>query len=147
MRTGWGDNESYVTMGEDYELRSPYYSDESLKRLAELMVQNKSDLFGYDVANCYDYTELKRAWCAQTPRPQPWPSPEAKAFIAQQAARGHGPAYSSRMLGHIFGAGIAAIGGLTNCGAISCARVKLIALPLRIKGVTSAACHVIALED
>ncbi|MBI2303450.1 MAG: cyclase family protein [Chloroflexi bacterium] len=146
IRTGWGDNESYLKLGEDFELKSPYYGPGFVTHLIEVLEQYQTDLHCYDVANMHHYSDVKATWCAQKPRPRSWTSLEAKAYVQMEHETRRYAVRSDRRRTSLFAAGITCIGGLTNCGAISRPRVKLIALPLRIKGRTVAACHAVAIE-
>ncbi|MBI2305235.1 MAG: cyclase family protein [Chloroflexi bacterium] len=146
LRTGWGDDERYIKLGENYELNSPFFHHTTRKRLAELMKERQSDLFCYDMANMNPYPDLKNTWCAQKPRPKSWVSPEAKAFLAKQKegrVKQPGEVDGAAVL---FGAGISAIGGLVNCGDISQKRFKLTALPLKVRGWGVGFCYAIATE-
>jgi len=50
VRTGWGNNGSYLTMGQAYRLNSPHYNAASANKLMDLLESNGSDLWLYD--NC-----------------------------------------------------------------------------------------------
>lgn len=146
IRTGWGDNERYFELGDDYAIKSPYYSDAAAKKLAEIMSANKSSVFGYDTASMgHPNKHIIPKWVEQNPRPAGWPSPEAKEFVGN---------YTPEMLIEDWGgvmplpqAGIQILGGLVNLGSISKERVKLTILPLKIKGVGGGPCRVVAIEE
>lgn len=145
VRTGWGDDERYLKLGEDYQLMSPYYGgDEDWKIICEIMVAKKSPLFCYDTANASDMVQKHIEWLEQRPRPKTWPSPEAKAWVAKHTQLKI--AQRAGML-RLNAAKINLIGGLVNCGEIKKERVKLIALPLRVKGVGAAPVNVVAVEE
>ncbi|MBI4188040.1 MAG: cyclase family protein, partial [Chloroflexi bacterium] len=142
VRTGWGTEERLLKLGDDFEMTSPYYSDDSMVRIIEVMKRNKSDLFCYDVANCGDYKEMKATWCAQKPRPKSWISPEAKAYVAKQSQQSpHTGIFERRGIMRLFVNGIACIGGVVNANRITKPRFKLIALPFRVKGWGVAGCY------
>lgn len=150
VRTGWGDDERYLKLGEDYVFTSPYYADDACQKLVEIMTRKKSDLFCYDTANIHDYADVKATWCQMKPRPKPWPSPEAKEYLAKMAKE---PIMETIGSGESWGAmrliknRIMLHGGLVNCSQIKKQRVKLIALPLRVKGGVMAPCHTVAIEE
>jgi len=50
IRTGWGDNQRYFSMGHAYRHKSPHYNAASADKLMDLLRQNDSDLWLYD--NC-----------------------------------------------------------------------------------------------
>jgi kynurenine formamidase len=150
VRTGWGDGERYYKLGRDYELKSPYYGgDETWKKIVEILTAKKCPLFCYDTANAMNMAESYRDWVEQKPRPKPWPSPEAKARVRKEfeALQLKKMPEEGRVLLRVSRARINMIGGLVNCGEIKKERVKLIALPLRVKGATAAPCNVVAIEE
>ncbi len=150
VRTGWGTEERLLELGDDYELTSPYYSDEGVARVVEVMKQNNSDLFCYDVANMGDYLKMKATWAAQKPRPKSWMSAEAKAVVAEQSEKSNrywSAPGERRGVMRLFAADIAAIGGIVNATRITKPRFKLIALPFRVKGWGVAGCYAMAIED
>lgn len=146
IHTGWGDNQRYFDLGDDYALKSPYYSGEACKKLAEIMSKNKSGLFGYDTASAgHPEKHIIPEWCERKPRPKGWPSPEAKEYI-----RNYTP---EKIMADWAGvlplpqAGIMILGGLANLGALTKNRVKLTIFPLKIKGVGGGPCRVAAIEE
>lgn len=146
VRTGWGDDERYFELGDDYALKSPYYSAEAAKKLAEIMSANGSKLFGYDTASAgHPKKHIIPKWVKRDPRPPGWPSPEAKEFIDN---------YTKEMVLEDWGgvmplpaAGIMILGGLVNLGALDKKRVNVTIFPLKIKGVGGGPCRVAAIED
>lgn len=148
IRTGWGTVERLEQLGDDYQWRSPNYPDPALKKLLEIMRAKRSDIFGYDTASMSDYATVKPGWAARG-SPKNWPSPEAKDFINQMKERrqknppppeGSGPS-------RIYKAGITLLGGLVNVTSIRKERVKLIALPLKVRGEAMAPVRVVAIEE
>ena len=154
IRTGWGDNERYLEMGEDFWTRCPFYQgDDVWKKIVEFMKAKQSNIFCYDTANAADMNALYSDWMAMKPRPKTWPSPEAKERMKKRVqqrwedfAKWSNPEEGQGLF-RLTRAGMMAIGGLINCGQIKKSRVKLIALPLRVKGVAMAPCHVVAIEE
>ena len=146
LRTGWGDDERYYKMGEEYVLQSPYYAKEATARLAEMMKEKGCDLFFYDTANMgLPKVHLIPEWVKAQPRKEGWPSAEAKAYV---------DAYTTEKIIEDWEgvlpmgpARIVAIGCIVNCGAITKSRVKTTSLPLKIRGAAVTPCSVIAIEE
>ena len=150
FRTGWGDDKRYSKLGVDYELTCPHFgSDDTLKKIVEIMKAKKSDLFCYDTANCTDMNATFKDWVSQKPLPPTWPSPQAKERMAKRVAERLAVKIPPEGVGlfRLTRAGINLIGGLVNCGEIKQERVKLIALPLKVKEVPVAPCNVVAVEE
>jgi len=146
VRTGWGDVERLDELGDDYELTTPYFLDEACARIVEILRQKKSNLFCFDTANMGNWKFVKAEWCSRKPRPSSWPSPEARKFVAE--------VYSKRIIPpegewatRLAMAGIMQLGVLANCMEIKKERVKLIILPLRVRGAVMSPCHVVAVEE
>ncbi|MBI2288715.1 MAG: cyclase family protein [Chloroflexi bacterium] len=112
IRTGWGDDGRHYKIGNLYKENSPHFNVASGNKLMELMEQNGSDLWTYDMESMSGL--------------------DKKTFT-----RG----------GFTIRAGMIAIGGVINCGAITKPRVKLIILPLKAKGGHMAPCSIVALEE
>ena len=51
VRTGWGDNEKYSKTDDFYRCRSPHYNAASANKLMDLLEENGSDLWLYDVCD------------------------------------------------------------------------------------------------
>lgn len=146
VHTGWGDDERYFQLGDDYALKSPYYSPEAAAKLAQIMSANKSGLFGYDTASAgHPAHHIIPEWCERKPRPKGWPSEEAREFV-----RNYTPEKVKADWGGVMPlpqAGIRILGGLVNVGALKRDRVKLTIFPLKIKGVGGGPCRVAAIEE
>ncbi len=153
IRTGWGTLERLEEMGDDYQWRSPNYPDLAAKRLAELMKAKNSPIIGYDNASINTYTPDRPIWEAAG-RPKNWDreagdwSKEAKEALpkiwegrAKQRAAGVGGA------GTLLNAGIILMGGLINVTHVRQERIKIIALPLKLRGLRAAPARVIAVEE
>ena len=148
IRTGWGTVERLEQLGDDYQWQSPNYPDAACEKLREIMTAKKSDIFGYDTASMSDYAHVKPGWEALG-RPKNWPSPEAKEFLKKMAEerKKNPPPPEGRGPTRIYKAGITLLGGLVNVASISKERVKLIALPLKIRGEAMAPVRVVAIEE
>ena len=115
VRTGWGDNERYLKMGQDYREKSPHYTKAGVEKLLDILESNGSDMWLYDVS-------------------------EMGSLIRPDGTKGAFEGFNIR-------AGLIAIGGAVNCGAITKPRVKLIILPMKVKSVHMAGAQVVAVED
>jgi len=147
IRTGWGDNESWVKLGDDYARTGPYVSNDAATRLGEIMKAHKSDLVGADFpywggGRKYQLPEWgsKPAW-----ERHPFPSLQAKRYLAQYTKE---KAYADFGSPHIMNsADVMYIGAMCNLGEISAPRVKLSVLPLKIQGARGATCRCVAYQE
>ncbi len=156
LRTGWGDVKRLEELGDDYQWESPNFgADDTCKKLTEILKAKNCPILGYDTASMSDYAELKPAWEARG-RPETWLrkerdwSPEARKYMLEQAEKRKAapPAPpEGRGIMRIFKAGISFMGGLVNVMSIRKERVKLIILPLKIRGEYFSPVRVVALED
>jgi kynurenine formamidase len=147
IRTGWGDNERYRQIGDDYAIRTPHFSDDGSLRLAEVMRTKGTDLLAIDVAyigNCGRYY-MRKEWVTLPPwlRP-PWPSEQAKIYLRHYTReKAHADWTASEPL-HAAGIVLAA---LCNTGAIRRKRILLTALPLFLEPCVGAPVTVVAIEE
>jgi kynurenine formamidase len=147
IRTGWGDDERWVKLGDDYARRTPFVSKEAAEKLVEIMKAKNSDLVGCDVAywgrgDKYQMPEWasKPAW-----ERNPFPSIEAKRYLASYTKE---KAYADFQSPYVLNsADVMYIGAMCNLGAITKRRVKLTVLPMKIQGARGASCRVVAIED
>lgn len=140
FHTGWGDNERYLELKDNYPLRSPWFTDGACDTIVEIFKANGSNIFGYDTANCMDYKPME-GWWGQTPRPKNWPSAEAKAYLKGVKFTGEkGTLY-------VMDSGVTLLGGIVNLGEIKKERVKLIALPLKLKGLGGGPTRAVVIEE
>ena len=149
FRTGWGNDDRYRKLGDDYELKNPNFGrDDTLQKLVDIMVAKKSDLFCTDTASVSDMVARYQDWLARKPRPETYPSPEAKAYMkAHESTPEQRKELLNKGLFIIAGAKINFIPALVNCDQITKERVKLIALPLKVQGECVAQCNVVASEE
>ena len=140
FHTGWGDNERYFAMGDQYSLKGPWFTDDACAAIVEACKANQSNIFGYDTANCMDYSGMEN-WWGQSPRPKNWPSPEAKAYLKGMQFSGQSGTLE------ILANGIMLLGGIVNLGAIGNERVKLIALPLKLKGLGGGPARAVVIDE
>ncbi|MDP3879207.1 MAG: cyclase family protein [Dehalococcoidales bacterium] len=156
LYTGWGDVKRLEEMGDDYQWKSPNFgADDTCAKLTEILKAKNCPILGYDTASMSDYAELKPAW-ESLGRPKTWLreerdwSPEAKKYMLEQAEKRKAappPPPEGRGIMRIFRAGISFMGGLVNISSISKERVKLIILPLKIRGEYFSPARVVAIED
>ena len=140
FHTGWGDDERYLKMGDQYSLKGPWFTDDACAAVVEACKSSQGNIFGYDTANCMDYMGME-SWWGQDPRPKNWPSPEAKAFLKGMQFSGQSGTLD------ILGNDIMLLGGIVNLGAVAGRRVKLIALPLKLKGLGGGPVRVVVIEE
>jgi len=151
IRTGWGDNERYRKLGDNYAIKTPHFSVAGAERLVEVMKEKKTDLMLIDVAYIgnagakFQYPE----WASRKPwdRP-PFPSEEARIYMrhytTERGAGGGAPDWAASVPLH---AALSPVAALANCGAIQKKRIKVSLLPLFIEGASGAPCSVVAIED
>lgn len=146
LRTGWGDNERYRELGDNYSTTTPHFTDEGSERLAEIMRSRGTTLLGIDVAYIGNLApfHMRPEWVDLPPwlRP-PFPSEHARIYM-----RHYGPEKglrdwsASRPL-HGVGTVLAA---LCNLGSIRTERALLTALPLFVRDAPGAPVTVVAKE-
>lgn len=146
LRTGWGDNERYFSMGDDYVIKTPHYVREGARRLAEIMASKHSDLFLTDTALLgYPAKHFIPEWAMRNPRPKSLPSSEAQEYLKGYTRERMKEDWNT------FDAfpekGITACKCLVNCGQIRGNRTKLIIVPLRLRDAPSSTCRIVAVED
>lgn len=112
IRTGWGNDNRFFELGHLYRENSPHFNAASADTLMDLLKQNGSDLWLYDVC---DMASVDKKTGARS--------------------------------GFAIRAGMMAVGGVVNCGAITKPRVNLIILPLKVKGGHIGPCSVVASEE
>jgi kynurenine formamidase len=147
LRTGWGDNERWVQLGDDYARTAPHVSKEGAEKLVEIMKAHDSDLVGTDMP--YWGGGRKYQLCEWASKPawerNPFPSTEAKRYLANYTLE---KAYEDFPSPNILNsADVMYIGAMCNLGALSTPRVKISVLPLKIQGARGATCRVVALEE
>lgn len=147
LRTGWGDNERWVELGDDYARTAPFISKDAAESLVAIMKENQSDLVGSDVpywggGRKYQLPEWgsKPAW-----ERHPFPSIQAKRYLANYSKE---KAYEDFASPNILNsANVMYLGAMCNLGALTKRRVKLSVLPLKIQGARGATCRAVAFED
>jgi kynurenine formamidase len=147
LRTGWGDDNRWEKLGDDYTRTAPHVSKGGAEKLVEIMKAHGSDLLITDMpylggGRTYQLPlwGSKPAW-----ERSPFPSIEAKRFLAEYTME---MAYEDFPSPNILNtADVMYIGAACNLGAITKGSVKVSILPLKIRGARGATCRVVAYED
>jgi kynurenine formamidase len=147
IRTGWGDGERWVALGDDYARRTPYIGKEAAQRLVERCRATDSNLVGSDVAYWGRGDRYQRPEWADKPawERHPYPSLQAKRYLASYTRAKALEDFQSPAV--LTAANIHFIGAMANLGALERRRFKLIVLPLKIQGARGATCRAVAVED
>jgi kynurenine formamidase len=151
LRTGWGDDERYRSIGDAYATSTPHFALEGAQRLAEVMTEHGSDLMLTDCAYIGNVGEayMFPEWASRAPwdRP-PFPSQQARIYMRHYTpARGAGggaPDWASSVVLH---GAMSPVAALANCGALRGKRVRVTVLPLFLAGAQGAPCTVLAVDD
>ena len=146
IRTGWGDRQLHTQRGDHYVLKSPYLTVKAAELLAAKMRERKSDLLLTDTALVgLPDKHMIPEWCSLLPRPEPWPSPEARVYLHLYTPEKAKADFAAEIA--LARAGIMTVKKLVNCKAISGKRPKMIVAPLQIVRGTASTCRVAALEE
>lgn len=147
IRTGWGDNERYRKIGNNYVLKAPHWSRPASEKLTEVMKNNGSDLLIYDSERLADLVGTKAygGWAQRKPLPKPWPSKEA-IEVMDNFVKDETLTECSSYLPFVQRK-IMVVAAAVNCGSITAKRVKLIALPLKVEGACGIPCRIVAIEE
>jgi len=151
IRTGWGDDERYRKIEDNYAIQTPHFSVAGAKRLVEVMKAKHSDLFLTDCAYIGNTGEkfMRSEWALRQPwdRP-PFPSQQARIYMRLyredlgKGARSGDWAASVPLHAHL-----TPVAALANCGAISKKLIKITLLPLFMEGGSGAPCSVVGIEE
>lgn len=151
IRTGWGDGDRYLELGDDYARHTPHFSVAGAERLVEIMLARGTTLMLTDCAYVGNLGEvfMYREWASREPwdRP-PFPSDQARAYMRNYTpARGAGggaPDWAASVPLH---ASLSPVPALANCDRITSDRVLVTVLPLFLAGAEGAPCTVFAIEE
>ncbi len=151
LRTGWGNDERYRKMGDDYAIRTPHFSVAGAERLIQVMQAKKTDLMLTDCAYIGNTGEkyMRSEWAQRDPwdRP-PFPSQHSRIYLRHYSVdRGRGGASADWAASVPLHAALSPVAALANCGAIRQKRIRVTVLPLFMEGASGAPCSVIAIED
>ncbi len=147
VRTGWGDNERWVELGDAYARHTPYFTKAAAERLVEHLKAKSSDLVGSDVAYWGRGEQYQGPEWADKPAWEraPFPSIQARRYLAQYTREKALEDWQSPAV--LTGAGINFLGAMCNLGGLTRQRVELIVLPMKIQGARGATCRVVAVES
>jgi kynurenine formamidase len=146
IRTGWGDTQLHTQRGDHYVLKSPYFTVKAAELLAARMKELKSDLLLTDTALIgLPDKHMIPEWCSLLPRPEPWPSPEARVYLHLYTAEKAKADFAAEIA--LAQSGIMTVKKLVNCKAIAGRRPKIIVAPLQVVRGVASTCRVAALEE
>lgn len=151
IRTGWGNNERYRELGDEYSTTTPHFSVAGAERLVEVMVSKGLDLM---LTDCAYIGGLGRGlqypeWSSRAPwdRP-PFPSQQARIYMrhytGSRGAGGSGPDFPASVPLH---EEVSPVAALANCGSITKKRIRVTVLPIFLEGAAGAPCSVAAMEE
>jgi len=145
VRTGWGDGVDDLRATDRYVRQSPSFTPEGASALAAAMDAHDSELLLTDTAVIgMPARHLAPQWADMLPRPAPWPSREAHAYLRGYTADRVAEDWAADLV--LARAGKLVVRKLVNCSALPPARIKLIVAPLHLVRAIGATCRVIALE-
>jgi kynurenine formamidase len=146
LRTGWGDKEWYRTPGPRYIAGTPHFSEEAAMRLAQSMVQRRSDLLLSDLALiAWPDKHQMREWVSAVPRPRSWPSPEADIYLRTYTVEKMEADFAAALA--FARAGVMTVKRLVNCRSVQRPRVRIIVGPLHLVRGVGSTCRVVAVEE
>lgn len=151
IRTGWGDDERYRELGDEYATTTPHFSLAGAERLVEVMRDKGLDLMLTDCAYVGGHGKGLQypEWSSRKPwdRP-PFPSEQARIYLrhytGSRGAGGTGPDFPASVPLH---AAVSPVAALANCGAITDKRIRVTVLPLYLAGAAGAPCTVVAMGE
>lgn len=146
LRTGWGDDERYLEIGDDYARHGPAVSKAGAETLCRIMHEYESNLAASDVAYWGRGEKYQGPLWADRPAyaRNPFPSVEARRFLAQYTPEKAIEDWESPNV--MTTNGINFIGAMVNLNKITKQRIKLSVIPMKLKGARGAPCSVIAEE-
>ena len=146
LRTGWGDRIESMRGTDQYVRRSPYFTEEGASFLASAMEDDKTELLLTDTAVFgMPNRHLLPQWADMLPRPAPWPSTEAYAYLRGYTADRVAEDWAADLV--MARAGKVVVRKLVNCSALPQARLKVIVAPLHLVRAIGATCRVIAVQE
>lgn len=146
VRTGWGDGVERLRGTDRYVRHSPWFSEEAAGFLASSMDALDTELLLTDTAVIgMPARHMVPQWADWLPRPGPWPSVEAKAWLRGYTADRVPEDWAADLV--LARAGKVVVRKLVDCAALPQARVKVIVAPLHVVRAIGATCRVIALHE
>ena len=145
IRTGWGDGVDRLRGTDRYVRYSPFFTEEGAAYLASVMDEHGTELLLTDTAVVgMPVRHVVPQWADWLPRPSPWPSTEAKAYLRGYTADRVAEDFAADLA--LARAGKVVVRKLVDCGALPQARIKVIVAPLHLVRAIGATCRVIALD-
>lgn len=147
LRTGWGDDNRWEKLGDDYARHTTCISKEAAEELCRIMKEHNSDLAGSDVAYWGRGDKYQGPLWADRPAwaRNPFPSIEAKRFLAQYTPEKAIEDWESPNV--MTTNNINFIGAMVNLGEIKKQRVKITVLPMKLQGARGATCNVFVEQE
>ncbi|MEW1822868.1 cyclase family protein [Arthrobacter sp. NPDC080031] len=143
LRTGWGDADRWLELGERFALDTPTLTADAATRLAKIMADHGSTLLLTDCAHLDAADSFARSeWAELKPWLRPsWPSEQAKAYVRhytpEKAAADWVSTVALTEAAHV-------VVGLAGCGGLAPSRQLVTILPMFIEDVAEAPCTVVA---
>lgn len=146
LRTGWGDRVDEMRGTDRYVRHSPYFTEEAASLLATTMDDHDTELLLTDTAvTGMPNRHLLPQWAEMMPRPAPWPSVEAHAYLRGYTADRVAEDWAADLV--LARAGKIVVRKLVNCAALPDGRLKIIVAPLHLVRAIGATCRVIAMHE
>ena len=146
LRTGWGDRVDALRGTDRYVRESPHFTAEAATFLATAMDRYETELLLTDTAViAMPDRHLGPQWADMLPRPGPWPSVEAKAYLRGYTADRAAEDWAADLA--LARAHKVVVRKLVNCGVLPDGRLKVIVAPLHLVRAIGATCRVIALHE
>ena len=146
VRTGWGDRVEDMRGTDRYVRQSPYFTEDAASFLASAMEERRTELLLTDTAVFgMPNSHLCPQWADMLPRPAPWPSTEAHAYLRGYTAERVAEDWAADLV--LARGGKVVVRKLVNCGALPEGRLKVIVAPLHLVRGIGATCRVIAIQE
>lgn len=146
VRTGWGDRVETMRGTDQYVRQSPFFTAEGASFLASAMDDHQTELLLTDTAVFgMPNRHLVPQWAEMFPRPAPWPSTEAYAYLRGYTADRVADDWAADLT--MARAGKVVVRKLVNCSALPQERLKVIVAPLHLVRAIGATCRVIAMHE
>lgn len=144
IATGWGDNQNWKILGENFSRNSPVLSIDAAALLIEKMIEIQSDFLLTDCLYLDNISSnfVNQSWLDQPSWLRlPWPSEMAKAYLRTNSNFKFHKTWevTSKLLEKIW-----VIAGLANCSSLTCTRPKISCGPMFIENVGEVPCTVVA---
>lgn len=144
--TGWGDNQRWKNIGENYIVQSPSISQEAALLLLAKMDMLETDLLLTDCSylDSLSNNPILQSWLDYPAWMRiPWPSDISKAFLRMYSNNEFNETWkvTSKLLSKLW-----IVVGLANCRELKITRTRISCTPMFIESVGEAPCTVVAEE-